>query len=262
MVTYQFPKTPGQLEDRIDPTFGTTTAGIKRYVIFTAREYSARNKKSLDSTIQERKTICSIGLYLPGNLAETLSQDWGMAMPFSLQALLKNAEGGVMNKVGEMLSGLIKTSTGQVLAPATELLYNGPGARSISFSYDFVPLDEDEEKEVKLILVAFKRWSSPASDLGRLLSVPPVWEIKMAGIDSNEKSEFLTWGFKDRMWALTNLDYNYSPDGNFSAFHSGFPVKVTLNLTFSELVPLWRQETDADAITMDRQVNEAVNGNE
>lgn len=248
------------LEDRSTSSYGKTKGGIERMAIFIARSYSVRDKKNINTPKLDRETICSIALPVPGGLMESMQQDWGMGTPLSVQSIIQQGKDAIDQKLGGMLSGKIQTSTGYTLAPAQELLYNGPQPRTIDFNYDLIPASEAEMIAIKNIVSTFKRLQSPVASsvlsgwAGKYLATPCIWEIKIAGIDSNEESEFLTFGFKDRSWAITSISINYSPEGNWSAFHNGFPVRISLTVSFAEMYPLTREASD-DEMQILQEVN-------
>ena len=124
---------------------------------------------------------------------------------------------------------------GQAINPRKELVYNSPELRTFEFSYEFYPRNLKESQMVEAIIKMFRFHSAPAlSDSGNFLVPPSIFTIKFYKRDTNTVVEnpFL---LKMRDCALTEVNVDYTPNGNFSAFGSGAPVATTMSLTFKEL---------------------------
>jgi len=133
---------------------------------------------------------------------------------------------------------LAKTS-GQVLNPNMELLFSGPGLRQFKFTFKFTPRFEKEATEVKNIIKAFKRNMAPKGSGGDFLSTPNIFQIQYMQGDRQHK--FLN---KFKLCALTNMSVNYTGDGVHATYYDGTPISMQMDLSFSELTPIYNEDYD------------------
>jgi len=124
---------------------------------------------------------------------------------------------------------------GKAINPRKELVYNSPELRTFEFSYEFYPRNLKESQMVEAIIKMFRFHSAPALATGGNFLVPPsIFAIKFykRNMNSVVENPFL---LKMRDCALTEVNVDFTPNGNFSAFGSGAPVATTMSLTFKEL---------------------------
>ena len=144
------------------------------------------------------------------------------------------------------LNGILARSSGQILNPNTELLFNGVKLRSFNFDFDFTPRSADEAIIVKKIIKEFKvnmaANASKTSD-GLFLSSPNVFQLTYkTGI---EKHQFLH-SFKPM--ALVNMSVNYTGSGTYATYSDTTPVHMKMQLSFQELNPIYAEDyNDSDA---------------
>lgn len=227
--------------------FGTTYDDTERFVLFKCRDYKMRGKESTNVEM-EVKPLFHIGICLPNDFGETITQNWGGA-PIGVKGVISNLAGKMKDKLGGLLGNTISAGTGVAVNPAEELIYSGPEFRSFSFKFEFIPRNKTEERNVKLILLLFKEYSLPQlGTAAAYITFPAVWEIEVSGIDNtkNEQENLLKFGFKDKYFALTSYIVEYTPDGSFTSFHDGWPTKVSLSLTFQETLPMYRERPEGD----------------
>jgi len=150
--------------------------------------------------------------------------------------------------------GVLARSTGQILNPNTELLFNGVKLRSFNFSFDLAPRNRTEAEKVKLIIREFKRNMAPPvadfsatvngesrSSRGLFLKSPNVFQLTyMTGAN---KHQFLNSFI---IAALTNINVNYTGSGTYMTYDdsSKTPVHMKMDLSFQELSPVYREDYD------------------
>ena len=139
-------------------------------------------------------------------------------------------------------AGLLARSSGQILNPNSELLFNGVKLRSFNFDFDFTPRSADEGIIVKKIIKEFKvnmaANASKTSD-GLFLSSPNVFQLTYkTGI---EKHKFLH-SFKPM--ALVNMSVNYTGSGTYATYSDTTPVHMKMQLSFQELNPIYAEDYD------------------
>lgn len=137
------------------------------------------------------------------------------------------------------LDQLLARSGGQVLNPNMELLFSGPGLRQFKFTFKFTPRFEKEATEVKNIIKAFKRNMAPKGSGGDFLSTPNIFQIQYMQGDRQHK--FLN---KFKLCALTNMSVNYTGDGVHATYYDGTPISMQMDLSFSELTPIYNEDYD------------------
>ena len=145
-------------------------------------------------------------------------------------------------------SNLIARSTGAVVNPNLELLFNGPKMRTFNYNYRFTPRDDEEAKEVRSIIKVLKKNSLPKKDPnGLFLKTPNVFKLKYV-FGKNGKEEEHPYLNKIKVCALTDMNVNYTPDGSYSTYNDGSMTSYTVSLSFSELNPIYYDDFDDKSI--------------
>ena len=147
---------------------------------------------------------------------------------FASQAV--NALGGNLSPAQVLARG-----TGAVINPNMELLFSGPSLRNFSYSFKMTPRFEKEAHTVRTIIKAFKRNMAPKGSGGSFLKTPNIFQIQYMG----KANKFLN---RIKMCALTNVATNYTGDGTYATYNDGAPISMQLNLTFSELTPIYNED--------------------
>jgi len=135
------------------------------------------------------------------------------------------------------LDQLLARSGGQVLNPNMELLFSGPGLRQFKFTFRFTPRYKEEGVEVKKIIKAFKRNMAPKGSGENFLRTPNIFQINY--MEGNNEHPFLN---KFKLCALTNMSVNYTGDGVHSTYVDGTPISMQMDLSFSELTPIYNED--------------------
>jgi len=146
-----------------------------------------------------------------------------------------------MNLFGANTSaaGLLARSSGKILNPNKELLFNGVKLRQFNFTYNLSPRDENEAIQVKKIIRCFKQ--NMAAQKGKdgfrnlFLNSPNVFELQYK--TGGEPHKFLN---KFKLCALANVVVNYTGSGTYMTYNDDdkTPVHMTMQLSFQELVPI------------------------
>ena len=133
---------------------------------------------------------------------------------------------------------VLARSTGKILNPNAELLFQGPVLRDFGFKFLMIARSEDEAEEIRKIIKFFKVGAAPVfSDGPALLGTPNVFQLEYkAG-----KRRLNTVNRFNEM-ALRTITVDYAPDGFWSAYQDSHPVALVMSLQFSELRPLYRRD--------------------
>lgn len=153
----------------------------------------------------------------------------GATKALAITELSKAAVGGGSN--------LLTRTTGAIVNPNVELLFNGPALRTFSFTFPLSARSEKESKVIKEIIRFFKQGMSVKRSASVLfLKSPHTFNIKYIYAGDN----------KDHPWinlikecALTNCTVNYTPAGNYATYGNGAMTMYEITLNFSELEPVF-----------------------
>ncbi len=157
---------------------------------------------------------------------------------------------GVAAQLGmRMLSGLVGASPNQQLAlgagkifnPNVELLYTGPNPRTFSMSFDMIPKNEAEAREINDIIMNFKKWSAPADGGNGMFDVPHVWQVTyMTGKGENKNMN------RFKKAACTNVQVQANSSTDMHVAHlGGVPIITSLTLNFQEVDIITREDHTA-----------------
>ena len=180
------------------------------------------------------KTAIDRGLSLATDLADT---GRGLSNLFFGSKII-NALGG-----NTSFQSLIARTTGNVLNPNLELLFNGVTLRSFSFDFDLSPRNKKEAEEIKKIIRAFKiNMSAKSASIegaseGLFIGSPNIFQINY---QTGTKDHKYLNQFKPM--ALLNMSVNYTGSGTYATYEDTSPVHYKMNLQFQELDPIYAED--------------------
>jgi len=231
-------------------------------------------------------TTDAIALYMPDTLAYTYSQSYetpsmgneigGQALAAGKSAMDAYNKGGAesagdslkksgLENIKEILAKgagkitasentakLFLASTGRVVNPMLEMLYQSPNFRTFNFEFLFYPRDEREALEVQSILERLRFHQAPeilkeGGVAGGFLVPPSEFDIKFyySGSENPNIPQIATC-------VLLTMDVNYAPNG-WSAYEvpdefkpsigrTGMPTAIQLTLSFQETTYLTKDD--------------------
>lgn len=180
--------------------------------------------------------------------AKTASGDLvGLAKDGATQNAINSAFGAAAaNLFGANTSaaGVLARSSGQILNPNTELLFNGVKLRSFNFTFNLAPRSDDEARVIQQIVRTFKLNMAPTTGAGGglkglFLKSPNVFQLQY--MKGAQPHPYLN---KFVVAALTNMQVNYTGSGTYMTYHDGMPVHMTMTLSFQELSPIYAEDQD------------------
>ena len=134
---------------------------------------------------------------------------------------------------------VLARTTGKILNPNAELLFQGPVLRDFGFKFLMIARSEKEAEEIRKIIRFFKAGGAPRYLGGpALLGTPNIFQLKYM----RDKSTELETVNKFNEMALRTITVDYAPDGFWSAYQDSQPVAVVMSLQFSELRPLYSSD--------------------
>lgn len=140
---------------------------------------------------------------------------------------------------------ILARSTGEIMNPNMELLFNGPGLRSFRFQFKLTPRGETEAGEIKKIIRTFKEHMAPkVSNAGTFLKTPDVFELRYR--KGAAAHPFL---HRFKQCFLKEVNVNYTGEGTYATYDDGVPVSMIMDLSFQEIEPIY--DTDYQGYTGD-----------
>jgi len=139
------------------------------------------------------------------------------------------------------LQGLLSRTTGAVLNPNLELLFQGPQLRPFSFTFRMSPRSAPEAKQVRSIIRFFKQGMAVRETNTIFLKSPHVFDIKYMLDGSNTDHPSIN---RIKTCALINCNVNYTPDGSYMTFNDSLRTMTSYEITlqFSELEPIFESD--------------------
>lgn len=144
------------------------------------------------------------------------------------------------------LDSLLSRSSGQVLNPNMELLFQGVTLRRFQFQFDLAPRDTNEAGTIKSIIRNLKKYSaaknssSSGVDSGLFISAPNIFLLSFK--QGANKHPFLP-SFKP--CALLTMTVDYTGAGNYATYNDATPILMKLGLVFQEINPIYYSDYDA-----------------
>jgi len=133
------------------------------------------------------------------------------------------------------VKGLLTRTTGAIVNPNMELLFNGPLLRNFSFSFTMSAREPSEAVQIKKIIRFFKQGMSvKRASTGLFLKTPHTFRIQYLHKDKEHP-----WLNKIKECALTGCNVNYTPAGNYATYYDGSMTSYEMTLTFGELEPIY-----------------------
>ena len=131
---------------------------------------------------------------------------------------------------------------GLIVNQNVELLFNGVSIRPFGFNFDFVPRNEKESEAVLQIIKTFKKAAAPKKGTqNAFLQAPDVFRLTYKKGIGDQR--FLN---KFKICALTGVGVDYTGSGMHATYEDGTPVHYKLNLSFTELEPIYAEDYGDD----------------
>ena len=133
---------------------------------------------------------------------------------------------------------------GTVLNPNAEMLFQGPALRDFTFKYRMIARNRDEGQMIRNIIRFLKLGMAPKFRSSTYLKSPDVFSLQYKrgrGKPSDSEEGILDTvnRFSPGGLALTSINTDYAPNSYWSAYSDSQPVKITMDLNFVELGPIY-----------------------
>lgn len=189
------------------------------------------NNKLMSSKKGDSVTVWSCVLPLPNELGDRQSHSWGTeqsALSKITNSVLNTSVGGVS---ATQIAREMANRTGQrqpMVNPGYYQDYTGSALRAFSFSWELVPENAMEAKQIMDILMKFKRYSSPKVTLGRTALLSPYSFDVIIGNEQISAVMNMTGV------VITNISIDYANDGGLQFYNDGTPKTIRLGIDFAE----------------------------
>lgn len=202
---------------------------------------AVKNAKIMDDTVTPEAALES--LKGAGKSIMQSAKEFGAALDENTREQILNYFGAkAVGIFGSNMSAnsLTSRSSGQVLNPNMELLFKGVQLRTFPFTFTFTPRSRDESLIVKQIINIFKRsmaaktTTAGSGSRGIFIQAPDIFELRF--MRGGRPHPFL---YQMKPMALKSMNVNYSDTGAFITYEDSTPVKMSMNLSFTELNPIY-----------------------
>ena len=183
----------------------------------------------------------------------------GIKSTFS--ALFTNAINSVPGVAGNLtLNDVTGSTRGVILNPNVEVLFDQPDLREFGLKFKMTPHNAEEAKIIRSICRTFTRASLPgfgdtrgqdwigekgkatkakrtSIGSGNMIEVPHLCRVSF--MQGKSLHPYLT---QYKTCAITRVQVNYTPDGNYATYSDGAPAATELSLDFLETKLIFRQD--------------------
>ena len=158
--------------------------------------------------------------------------------------------------------GLLSRTTGAILNPNLELLFNAPELRDFSYVFRMSARSGPEAQEVKKIIRFFKQGMTvKATADATFLKSPNVFDIKYQYFDATGtlRDNHPSIG-RVKTCALTNCSVDYTPDGSYMTYSDDDRTMTSyqVTLTFKELTPIIESQYFEEGLMDDENALNAI----
>lgn len=192
-----------------------------------------------------------------------------------LPSLIGQGVADLINKLPGQIGGqvdlqqVLSGTSGIILNPNTELLFNGFDLRSFSLAFKMAPTNGTEATEIKNIINTFKTAALPrygtqgSSDIfekikqAKIPGIPDVSDDTK--VDKFPNNSYISNPYlcqvnfkkgsadhpfipKYKPCVIDSIDVSYTPDGSWATYSDGSPVATTLRINFKESKLVYSEE--------------------
>jgi len=149
------------------------------------------------------------------------------------------------NVTGANFEGAYEVSNGKIMNPHMQVLFQGVSNRSFPMSIIFTPRDENEAASVREIIRRFKYHSHPdVSGVSGYSQMTYPGSFEIFFMDGNKLNKNLPH-FKQLV--LTSISESHSAGGEYARLQNGESAVIQLDLTFTEIDVLTKNDFDYNA---------------
>ena len=244
-----------------------------------AQEEGVGSSLTINDREQNRKSIGTVILPIPGGIQDSQQVQWGSDSMTPMQIAMSNvALAGITQGMGAMVDAggnalteatasgedvkkalantlagqaagagkLLTRTTGAVMNPNMELLFNSPNMRNFSFQFRLAPRSKSEAMTIIKIIRFFKQGMSAIRSKSRLfLKSPHTFRLAY----KHKATEGAGFGKNDHPYlnkfkecALGGFTVNYTPDGQYATYEDGVMASYQISMNFQEMEPVYNDD--------------------
>ena len=236
-----------------------------------------------------RKSIGAVVLPIPGGIKDNQQVSWSSDNMTALQLAASDialstitgggqgfadSTGNAVDRAGANISSikealaaniagaaaganrLLTRTTGAIMNPNMELLFDSPQMRTFSFSFLLAPRSKKESQTIIKIIRFFKQGMAPIRSKSRLFLRSPhtfrlAYKHRAAfGRDNNPETnkpatdhKFLN---KFKECAMNGFGVDYTPNGQYSTYEDGVMTAYQITMNFQEIAPIYNDDYGSD----------------
>jgi len=143
---------------------------------------------------------------------------------------------------------ILARTSGRVLNPNAELLFQGPVLRDFNFDFLMIARSEKEGKEIRKIIKWFKSGMAPKFNSSTFLETPDIFTLEYKnGTRPGDVLKTVN-RFSPGGLALRTIAVDYAPSGYWSAYQDSQPVAIKMSLNFAELRPIYAGDQNQEGL--------------
>ena len=207
----------------------------------------------------------ALDLFKEAQSNKSLSKIGSNAMKTAMEGVQGMADSGLGDAINVWLAqkavgaqNLLSRTTGAIVNPNLEMLFNAPQLRNFGFTFLLSPRDADEADQVRKIIRFFKQGMSVKTTASNVfLKAPNIFQIKYMTFNT-DGTEILHPSINIiKTCALLSMDVQYTPAGTYMTYEDPYRTMTAYQLTmqFGELDPIY----DSDYTELDND-NDTVIG--
>ena len=236
---------------------------------------TSQGRIKFDMLDDKKKIVGTAFLAIPSGISDTNACNWGenslnaaqqMAAAVAFEGITKGVGAGV-EEVGKSLkkilgddksktglaalfaaaavgtdgAALLSRTSGIVLNPNLQLLFNGPTLRPFSFTFKMSARSQSEAEIIMTILNFFKRGMASIKTKSNLfLKAPHTFKIQYQYLGKPHP-----YIGKIKECALQSITTNYTPEGQYATYVGGRMVSYEMQMQFQELEPIFNNDYES-----------------
>ena len=146
---------------------------------------------------------------------------------------------------------LLARSSGRVLNPNAEMLFQGPVLRDFNFDFTLIARSQEEGKEIRKIIKFFKDGMAPKFNNSTFLTTPDIFILKYKRGSADDTILNTVNRFNPGGLALKTFAVDYAPNGYWSAYQDSQPISLKMTMNFTELRPIYFDDQVEDGMPED-----------
>ena len=141
-------------------------------------------------------------------------------------------------------NAFLARSSGRVLNPNAELLFQGPVLRDFNFDFLMIARSRAEGEEIRRIIRWFKLGMAARFNNSTFLATPDIFTLEYKRGQGPQDQLDTVNRFNPGGLALRTIAVDYSPSGYWSAYQDSQPVAVKMSVNFAELRPIYQGDQE------------------